>query len=408
MITKFYMYTDFGDIMSKSIVLFRSELDTLNAFSEQMKLGFEELGYDIFMFDLTDSVISLGKLYEYLKENNIVAMVGFNIAFFGMQTPSGANVWEQLGILCINILVDHPYWYRDILLKMRGNGLVLCVDGGHMSFVDRFYDNIGMNGFLAHGGTKCTDYIKPISQRGTDILYAGSLYKKYINLQKPDFTRWDFCAEQICEDTIGFLLENTGYTIEEILERELIRRGIVLTDDELCEFISSCVYIERTVSSHFREKIIKTIAESGLDITLYGNGWEDCDWIKLSNVHYEGVISAKDVLVKMQDTKIVLNTMPWFKSGAHERIFNGMLRGCVVVTEESTYINDLFKDDELVTFSLADEDIAKLPYRLKGLLEDDNLSAGIAGKGYNAAIGCHTWQDRAKEIHEFLDCDRNG
>lgn len=53
----------------------------------------------------------------------------------------------------------------------------------------------------------------------------------------------------------------------------------------------------------------------------------------------------------MNDAKIVLNTMTWFKAGAHDRIFNGMLAKAVVVTDDSTYLRREFTDGrELVMF----------------------------------------------------------
>ena len=104
--------------MMRRIVLFKGELDTLNLFSEQLKKGFEELGgYEIYEFDLRDMIKGLGGLYTLLQDGPITAMIAFNNAFYGMTLPSGVNVCEQLQIPCVNILVDHPYWYPHILQK---------------------------------------------------------------------------------------------------------------------------------------------------------------------------------------------------------------------------------------------------------------------------------------------------
>ncbi len=53
----------------------------------------------------------------------------------------------------------------------------------------------------------------------------------------------------------------------------------------------------------------------------------------------------------MRQSKILLNTCPWVKEGAHERIFSGMAVGCLVITNENHYLNQHFTNGkELVMF----------------------------------------------------------
>lgn len=384
----------------KNLVLFHGQLETLNFFTKQLQLAFEQLGYDIYLFDLQNSVQSLGKFYAYYQSHRVHAMIGFNCAFFGLKTATNVSVWEQLQIPCINILVDHPYWYRDILLNSPVNSAILCIDQNHMQFVSRFYPQIAITGFLPHGGTLPCDKLKPISARNIDILYAGSLYKQTSDSLKPDFSRWNFPAETICQDTINYLFEHTDITIEDALENQLLSHDIHLTDSELCDFISSCVYIERIVSSHFREKVLETIARSGLSLTLYGNGWEDCTWVQLNNVHYEGFIAPDEILTKMQDSKIVLNTLPWFKNGSHERVFNAMLCGAVVSSEESIYLKETLPENAWLPFSLSE--LSEFPIQIRKVLGNPTAIQEMANNGYSIAYQSHTWQHRAKELHEDL------
>lgn len=384
----------------KRLVLFRGELDTLNLFSEQLKQGFLEQGYEIIDFDLTQSAESLGMLYPYMQDGSIAAMIAFNSAFFGMTLFSGENMWEVLGIPCINIFVDHPYWYHNILMRMPATGIVLCIDRNHMNYVNRFYPHIPSNGFLAHGGTSLSPAHKPISDRKTAVLYAGSLLAEYA--RKPDFSGWDFPAEQICEDSIAYLAAHPGETVEAVIERQLLLAGIVLADEVLRKFISSCVYIERVVSSRYRERIVRSVAEAGIPLELYGDGWGGCGWIGLSNVHYGGRISPEEVLARMEDSKIVLNTLPWFKDGSHERVFNTMLCGAAAVSETSGYLAETLPDGVWVPFDLTEESLAALPRRIAGLLQKEEELQRMASAGHELALKAHTWKARAQELHEEL------
>lgn len=388
--------------MKKTIVLFHGNLDTLNVFTEQLKIGFEGLGYSVYLFDLNNSAQSLGLFYGYLQQNPILAMIGFNLPFFGLKSKSGTNVWEQLSIPSINILVDHPYWYRNILTNTPTNGAVLCIDQNHMNYISRFYPNIAITGFLPHGGTNTIVKCKKISDRTIDVLYAGSLYADYAAKQQPDFSKWDFDAESICNNAVDYLKENTESTIENALETILNKIGIHLSEEELVNFISSCAYLERIISSYYREKIVGSVAKSGISLTLYGSGWESCEWIHLPNVTYSGIVSPVEILSKMEDTKIVLNTFPWFKNGSHERIYNGMLRGCVIASDSSKYLAETFPNNLWLEIGLSDREIHELPDRLRELLKDNAELQRRSDLGYDIALKKHTWQHRAQEIHEGI------
>lgn len=384
----------------KRLVLFRGELDTLNLFSDQLKQGFLELGYEIFDFDLGQSAVSLGLLYPYMQEGSITAMIAFNSAFFGMTLSSGENMWEVLGIPCVNIFVDHPFWYHNILMRMPANGIVLCIDRNHMNYVNRFYPNITSNGFIAHGGVFLSSTRKTILQREIDVLYAGSLLADYI--QPPDLSGWDFPAGQICDRSIEHLLAHPEDTIEAVIEQQLQLAGIALTDEELRRFISSCVHIERVVSSHYRKQIVGSIARAGISLELYGDGWSGCDWVGLPNVHYGGRVAPEEILGMMENSKIVLNTLPWFKDGSHERVFNAMLCGAVAVSETSRYLEEVLPAGTWVPFDLSAECLQELPQRITDLLSDESRLQKIASAGYELAVSTHTWKARAQELHEDL------
>lgn len=61
----------------------------------------------------------------------------------------------------------------------------------------------------------------------------------------------------------------------------------------------------------------------------------------------------------MADAKIVMNFMPWFKDGSHERIYNSMLNGAVCLTDPSLFLEKYHKDmDTIAYFHLNDPEEA--------------------------------------------------
>lgn len=184
------------------------------------------------------------------------------------------------------------------------------------------------------------------------------------------------------------------------MEDSLLAEGIVLEDDQLKDIISDLRFIDLYAVSYFREKAVQVLAEDGINIILYGAGWDQYAWISRPNVFYGGKISANEIVEKMSDAKIVLNTMTWFKDGTHDRIFNGMLQGAVVVSDSSVYMDEEFDESEMVFFAL--EEINGLPQKVHEILDDLPKSQKIADEGYKKAKQFHTWKNRAIELEQDL------
>jgi spore maturation protein CgeB len=99
----------------------------------------------------------------------------------------------------------------------------------------------------------------------------------------------------------------------------------------------------------------------------------------------------------MQQSRIALNIMPWFKKGAHDRIFNAMLQRCAVVTDSSGYLDQiLVPQHNAVVFSL--EQREELPQQIEALLQQPSALREMAEAGYRTAKESHTWAHRALKI----------
>ena len=351
------------------------------------------------IFNSQDMEGSMIKLSEFIKKP-VKAVVTFNNLGFNMELIKGQNIWEQLQIPCINILMDHPFIHKKALDNAPANAVVICPDRNHMKFVQRFYPQIPIVGFLPHGGKAKDISIKPICERSIDILYAGGISYKFIEQSKPDFKEFTFDAKKIANETYEELINNPDRTTEDAIEERLLHNGIILSDNELLNVIEKLHYIDMKAVSYYREKAVKTLVDAGFKVTLYGTGLEVCDWIDNENLDYRGRVSADKIVDLMYDSKIVLNTMTWFKDGTHDRVFNGMLAGAVAVTDSSIYMKENFTDNELVMFEL--EDIDKLPHIINDLVTDKYKMQKIADEGRKKALQFHSWEKRADELYYDL------
>lgn len=395
----------------KRLLFFVGVYDTLDLFTYELKREFEHLEYETMIFDVREMEESLKKLAQFI-ERPVEAVITFNNLGFNMELRPGKNIWEELHIPCINILMDHPFCYHTALASAPKNAVALCTDRNHMNYISRFYPNIPVAGYLPHAGKEIQGVKRPIKERNIDVLYAGGLSSSFAEKTIPDLSKYsDMDVKKVCEKTYQRLIENPHRTTEEVLEEVLLERGIQYEDAKLAEVIADLHFIDLYAVSYFREKTIRSLAESGIEIMLYGAGWENCSWIDRPNVHYGGRVSAEEIIEKMQDAKIVLSTMTWFKDGTHDRVFNGMLQGAAAVSDTSVYMKEEFcgflssdqtDERELVLFELPE--ISSLPAQVKALLEDEPLLQSIADKGYQKAKEKHTWRNRAKELKtDILD-----
>lgn len=393
--------------MRPKLIFFTGVYDTLDLLTAEFVTAFERLGYETLQIDTKDMSKGLLALARFVQ-SPVKAAITFNNLAFNLEIVSGKNLWEEMNIPCINIVVDHPCLYKSALDAAPANAVVLSVDRKQMDYLQRFFPRILTTGFLPHGGKMPAEKIIPIKQREIDVMYAGGLSKKYAPDVMPDFSQFPFDAEAVADQAYKRLIADTNLTIEEVIEQILTEQGIAVTNEQLSDIITQLHYAEMLAVSYYREKLIHTMLNYGLRVHLYGRGWDVCDFVNHPNLIWEGTVSPQEVIVKMQHSKIVLNTTTWFKDGAHDRIFNGMLAGAVAVTDESIYLNEQFqgypKADEdhaeIILFHLKEMD--QLAKTLRDLLEQPDKLQKIADNGRKKAELCHTWECRAKELHEDL------
>lgn len=393
--------------MESKLIFFTGVYDTLDIFSQELIHTFQNMEYDILEINMNDLAQGLAQLAQFVR-TPVKAAIVFNNLAFNLELNNGKNIWEELGIPCINILMDHPFCYRDALEKAPSNSVVLCIDKKHMDYLQRFYPNIPIVGFLPHGGICLDQNPMPIAEREIDLLYAGGLSRKFVCNIIPDFSQFPFDAKAAADRAYERLITDTNITAETAIEDALLEKGILLPDHELSYVISQLHYVELLATSYYREKLIATMLKAGMRVHLFGEGWDICDFAKHPNLIWKGKISAAEVLEKMHHSKIVLNTMTWFKDGTHDRVLNGMLAGAVAVTDESIYMQEEFQSYPQTDFDSAEvvlfrlKEIDSLAHTVKWLLDNPTKMQRIAENGRKKAISSHTWECRARELQEGL------
>ena len=99
----------------------------------------------------------------------------------------------------------------------------------------------------------------------------------------------------------------------------------------------------------------------------------------------------------MEDSKIVLNQLAWFKAGSSERVYEAMLQGAVSLTDDSSYLRETFMDDvDIKFYSL--KRLHALPDIVRSILTDSERTEMLRINAYQKAAKYHTWLQRTETL----------
>lgn len=396
--------------MKKTVIFITGIYDTLDLFTEQLRQSFYRLGCHTFTYHAASEDEGKEALQELLCTGAGDAVcvtfnnLGYNLEIVPENGERPVNIWEYYNVSYINILMDHPFHYKRPLAGAPSTSIVLCTDQNHVRYIRRFYKNIKKTEFLPHAGVELGHRHKPLAERRIDVLYAGALPVYTVGRMIPDLdsipeTDGNEMAKAVLEE----LVHHPYKTTEEVVEDYLRDRRDDISDKRLAEIIVKMRFLDSYATSFFREQAVRILVENGISVTAYGVGWDQCEWSGNPYLNYGGKVTAPEILPLMNDAKIVLNTNTWFKAGAHDRIFNGMLAKAAVVSDESDYLNRVCRDgEELALFSL--EKITSLPERVFQLFGNLKEMQAMADRGYEYAQKNHTWMQRAEYIYGELIC----
>lgn len=102
-----------------------------------------------------------------------------------------------------------------------------------------------------------------------------------------------------------------------------------------------------------------------------------------------------------------MNFQVLLRDGTHERVFAGMAARSVVVTNETPYLRELFKEDEeLIFYNFID--VNAMDGAVQAILQDDEQREKISEAAWQAVKGVHTFEERAQTIIDIFNEEKFG
>lgn len=402
--------------MIKRIVMMEGGVETLSYFSHQMAGEFQKLGYAVFFYDLKQEESSAGKLRKFIRPRETV-LVTFN--FQGLEKEAGVYregigyLWDTYHIPCYNIAADHPYFYDDRLKDLPEKYRHISIDRRQKAYFEEFYPEYVSRGFLPLAGTglrQGEDEAKTgkAGAQGDaeqaapcyDVILTGnytklSFFEPYINWINEEYAAF---YRGIIDD----LLEHPACTVEEVALAHCEREMGKEPNDQLRIALHKMIFIDLYVRNYWRGKAVRTLVNAGIPVHVVGKGWEELEDVRHPEcLKLHPQTDSVTCLEMLADAKVSLNVMPWFKDGAHDRVFNSILNGAVCVTDPSFYLEEELHEGEGVCY-VALQDMDALPEKVKDLLQNDSGRNEIVRRGRAIVEQKHTWAQRAKTLAAWI------
>lgn len=416
----------------KRLLLFQSSVETLHFFSERLAEEFVSMGYEVRLVRIHEPFFGIEKLKEFIIPHETV-MITFN--FHGIQreaifhTPEKVLLWDLYDVACINIIVDHPFYYYEELNYLPKRYLQICIDGDHTDYMRRFYPEIvcvetmplaGCDYRSSFSGGKAlslkddvTDPATlipnvfresvrqvPIAERSTNVVFTGCFTSPdfFLPYMKRNGEDYDAFYHGILDD----LLADPDQCIHTVYLRHLNRELPELTDEELKNVMSKMIFLDLWIRFTFRGKVLQTLLDADIPVHCIGAGWETLPTKKKHLLTHTEYSDTEVCLKAISEAKLSLNVMPWFKRGAHDRIYSSMLNGTVCVTDKSQYLLEHFKDGEMLQYYDLKE-LGKLPATVTDLIERPDKMQQIADRAQAYAKEKLTWQQYAERLLPYFE-----
>ena len=390
----------------KKIMFFEGDIETQGYFSRQIAEAMQQLGHDVFIYDLSSPWSSTEKFFRFFEKGNTV-LINFN--FHGMSgepfflDENDKMMWDALDIPSYNIVVDHPMYYHHFLEKVPGNYHHISIDRNHEKYMRRFFPEIVRGPYLPLAGTELypNKSSVPVTCRRYDVMMVGNYcvpktFERFITRIDDEYTAFYY-------GMIDDLFANPHRTVEEVAEAHLRDELGEVPEEELKKTMAALTFIDLYVRYTLRGRIVQELVDAGIKVHVFGDGWDRLPCRHEENLILMNNLDSAGCLKKLCQAKISLNVMPWFKDGAHDRVFNSMLNGAVCLTDWSKYMTEILKDGKDVIFYELD-DLPALPDKIRELLASRSRWEELQQNAYHTAAAAHTWAHRAQYIHKEILC----
>lgn len=307
----------------------------------------------------------------------------------------GRYLWDFLEIPHLSFLVD-PSFYSTTLINSPFS-LLSCVDRSDCSAIrSNGFEKVF---FWPHAVER---ELKPNDNeaRTYDVVFLGSCYD-YESLRVAWQQRNPIALNKVLDDAIDIIFSNEQASLAEALVTAWQASQL---DPQGVDFGTLYYYLDNYTRGKDRVELIRSIKNA--QVHVFGDLATDnavgiLSWSQYLASQANVVVCPPTLFGEgmeiLKRSKIVLNSMPFFRDGSHERIFTGLACGCLPITSESLYLREQFTEGKDLLFYQSKKKDA-VNAMIDDLLSHEKKREDMAAHGREIVIKKHTWDQRVEEL----------
>lgn len=380
----------------RSILIYKGDKvghSILTVMAEQLGAALERAGEKVRYFDVSEE--PMGNVVQFAMQR-FKAVIGVQTYLFSIEMPDEEHyLHEYVYGPKYNFLFDHPIWVVSNITHRVPDFHILAPDPNYAEFAKRYFhrDSIFFPpaGMVAQGREEV--------ERKYDITFVGN-YSEYWS-QVLQLHAMERKKRFLANRFLLVMRKNPNLTIEEAFAQVLEERRIKVDDEEFLIMLYEHRIAVFCVMKYYRDKVIRTLIDSGLQVDVFGNSWLGAPFYHHPNLIFHPDVTVEESLGIWKQSKCSLNVMSWHKGGFTERMAGIMMAGAVLVTDDTTYLKGRYDEDDMVIFQL--NQLETLPGKIKEILRNDAKREQMAARGREKTLREHTWDKRAEQFLELLD-----
>jgi spore maturation protein CgeB len=358
-------------------------------FTQQLCKALDNNGVDCEIFDFEEhDVLSVMDIVQSEKPD---CTCTFNPI---LPLPDGRLFCDHLETPHLNCLVDASL--ETLYLLQSPYSIISCVDMFYCEYIKSSgFENIF---FFPHGVEG-------------DFKGMGNIEKKYDVTMMGTCIDYEEIRSKWDKEHSPRILDVINVTIEKVfsddrssyfltLLKELENAKVTPEDVEVAKL---CRDLERYIKGKGRADMVKSITDA--PVHVFGNKIGSKGWKHYlddqKNVVIHDSVPFDQTMQIMKESKILLNSVPFFKCGSHERLFYGLAAGAAIVTDDTLYNSRNFQETEGVLIYQPWES-GKINAKVNEFISDDEQRNNYVETGRKKVMQKHTWDCRAKSLIELL------
>lgn len=274
--------------------------------------------------------------------------------------------------------------------------IITCPD----AFASHYFRGLGCDQtvFMPHGVSPALKP-EPTLSKKYDVLFVGSCIDyEYIRGEwKKKYPKAIYHAlEKAQEITLSDYKTNYMDALVQAINEATQKEKIEMKKLNMLELIQE---LELFVKGRDRVELIRSIKDA--QVTVFGatvgfEGWEK--YLKgMKNVKIHSPIPFESAIEAMKMSKIVLNSSPASKNGAHDRIFAALGTESFLLTSQNVFMDHHFVNGQDLAYYIHGEwrDVNEI---VQFYLENDAERQAAAKNGRDKAMAEHTWDRRVEDL----------